>query len=177
MTQILGIDISPNMVRNYNTRVAEAGLPPLANMHAIEGNILDDASWARIAADPAIAAFDVAAICMGVHHFASPRLAIERLTRLLKPTTGVLLIVDLVKEVEAGDDDPSPDHPRRKGGAGHTIHPAHNGFVREEVRRMFEGAGLVDFGWDTCETRLLMKFTEEGMERTAFFARGTRNGE
>ena len=176
MTQILGIDLSPAMVQNYNQRVSEVKLP-MSSIHAIEGNILDEASWSRISEDPAIANFDVAAICMGVHHFSSPRLAIERLTKLLKPSTGVLLIIDLVKDVEAGDDDPSPDHPRRSGGAGHTIHPAHNGFVREEMRQMFEEAGLVEFGWDTCETHLLMKYKEEGIERMAFFARGTRKGE
>ena len=177
MTRILGIDLSPGMVRNYNQRASEAGLPP-SHIHAIEGNILDDASWDNVVSTrdghEQVADFDIAAICAGVHHFASPGLAIQRLTQLLKPKTGVLLIIDFVKE--AADEDPSPENPRRSGGAAHTIHPKHNGFVQEEMEQMFGEAGLVDFGWDTCETKLLMKFKKD-TERIAFFARGTRKGE
>ncbi|KAL9092798.1 MAG: hypothetical protein Q9165_004216 [Trypethelium subeluteriae] len=176
VTNILGVDLSPAMVAGYNSRVSEVGLPSTA-VHAIEGNILSDASWPSLRSDRALAAadFDIAAICMGVHHFSSPSLAIQRLTEFLKPGTGVLLIVDIVKEVEKGDDDPSPDHQRRSGGAGHTIHPQHNGFVEAEMREIFAGAGLKDFMWETCPSKTLMKGkNDEDLERILFFARGVR---
>ncbi|KAI9709963.1 MAG: hypothetical protein M1820_003041 [Bogoriella megaspora] len=176
VTHTLGVDLSPSMVTTYNTRFSTLPSLPLPHSsppHAIVGNILDDSSWDSISSNPEYQNFDIAVISLGVHHFSSPSLAIERLTQLLKPGTGVLLMIDFVKEGAEGGGD-SEEERRLMEIAGGTINHKHNGFVKEEVRGMFERAGLEGWGWDTCESRLLMK--REDVTRIAFFARGVRKG-
>ncbi|KAI9693337.1 MAG: hypothetical protein M1822_005333 [Bathelium mastoideum] len=194
VTHILGIDLSANMVTAYNDRAASltsSSVRPsnLRSVRAIEGNVLDPDSWSRLSADlPSLCAstytegamekagFDVAVACMGVHHFADPALAIARLAQLVKPQTGVVLVLDLVKVVGDADSAEARRIADGMGGAGHTIHPQHNGFRREEVEEMFRAARLEGFKWDTCPTQLL--FGEgKNVERTAFLARGVRMGE
>ena len=178
VSHIIAIDLSPNMIASYNASIISPLAPPLKSVSAIQGNVLStDGSWAQLlASNGSVADFDVAAICMGAHHFAEPALAIVRLAKLLRPKSGVMLLVDLVKEQGAGGEEDEKSKRMRNdaaGGARHTIHPKHNGFGREEVEGIFAEAGLAGFKWDTCPTRLLMKQGDE-VERTLFFARGVR---
>jgi SAM-dependent methyltransferase len=160
------------MVQTYNTRAAAAGLPP-SQIHAIEGNVLDDASWSQIRANTALRDFDIAVIGMGFHHFAKPAQALERVAALLKPATGVMVVIDIIKEADEAED---AEQRKRGGLAAHTIHPAHNGFVEQEMKGIYADAGLEDFGWSVGEPVRMLGKEDYEFVKTVFFSRGVRKG-
>jgi SAM-dependent methyltransferase len=135
-----GIDISPNMVSTYNTRVRDAGLPEDV-VKAVVGNLFDKsdpnpkelsgAEWFN---------FDLATVGFGFHHFEDVVYSAHQLKERLRPG-GVLVINDFL---EGGDlladenGDPVPgsegnhavhDHKHGHGhgghGHGHSHHHKH----------------------------------------------------
>ncbi|KAK3311488.1 S-adenosyl-L-methionine-dependent methyltransferase [Chaetomium strumarium] len=162
-TQCVGIDLSENMATAYNTRAENQGLTH-SEMRAYQGNLCDpeDPTPEAFAA-PEFSNFDVAAVGLGFHHFDDPALAARRLCQRLK-TGGVLVILDFFAH-----DKPDPSHP-----ASNTI--THHGFSEEQVRRIFEEAGVgKDFAMG--EVGAVFHFSkEDGSEvrRKIFIARGTK---
>ena len=81
--------------------------------------------------DPAYSAFDIAAVCLALHHVDDPALAIRRLAERVRPG-GVLVVVDFLRHTGLVS-----SHPARKS-------VAHDGFAVEDVKKMFEDAGCGD---------------------------------
>ncbi|KAH4923249.1 hypothetical protein HBI55_114650 [Parastagonospora nodorum] len=99
VTKTLGIDISPNMVSTYNTRIEAAGLSK-ETAHAVHGDLFDKAnpSPAELSG-PEWTNFDLAAVGFGFHHFEDVVHSAKQLKERLRPG-GVLVINDFL---EGGD--------------------------------------------------------------------------
>lgn len=161
MTNTIGIDISPNMVARFDSLAASAGLPP-SRLCAVVGDLLCTPPTPSVSAPPFFG-FDVAAVCVGFHHFADAALATRRLAERLKPG-GVLLIVDFLGTRK----EDVPEEMRKTVRVG--------GFEEEEMKELFEGAGLLEFGFSLLEEKVVMEMKGERKERTVFMARGRKPG-
>lgn len=91
-------------------------------MHAVVGDLVAAQPPAALA-DPRLFGFDLATVGGGLHHFADPELASERLVQRLRPG-GVLLVWDFLPHGHAGH---------------HAV--LHHGLSEDRVRAMFEKAG------------------------------------
>ncbi|KAK4174731.1 S-adenosyl-L-methionine-dependent methyltransferase [Triangularia setosa] len=170
-TQCVGIDLSENMVATYNARAANQGLSP-EEIHAHAGNLClpptspSYQTQTALFSSPQFFSFDLAAICLGFHHFDDPALAARRLAERLKPGSGVLMILDFL--------------PHEKMDAAHPASDTviHHGFSKEQTQKIFEDAGVgKDFGFQELAV-VFNKATETRgeMKRRIFMARGTREG-
>jgi len=159
-TQFRGIDISENMVKEYNTRATNQGYSP-AQMFAIRGDLLVRDNPPSSISGPDFYNFDLAVVDLGFHHFEDPALASKRLAERLKPGKGVLLIIDFVQ------------HDRVMNPAEHTI--AHHGFSKEKMEEMFKNAGCVDVDYTVVEEPLRLGAELGGHERKVFMIRGRRD--
>ncbi|RPB01846.1 S-adenosyl-L-methionine-dependent methyltransferase [Choiromyces venosus 120613-1] len=156
--QIIGMDISLKMVEKFNEKVRDQGIPE-EEMRALVADLCADEL------DPSLSNseyhnFDVIVCGFAFHHFSNVKLATERLVERLKPNTGVLLVIDFKSHR------PFPSHIANHGGhthhgghphSGHGHHGesagavlkaldtvVHGGFSQEDMRKFFEGSGLVD---------------------------------
>lgn len=157
MTQIRGIDISPNMVARYNDTMQAAGLPA-ATAHAVEGNLIDPVGVAGRLSIPDLSGFDIAAVGLGFHHFESPALTIKRLAERLNPG-GVVLIIDLV-----ADDD---EEGLKQSKAGHTIKT--HGFSEQTMKEIFEGEGLEGVGYHIMQKPVKLGMGEDNLRQKHIF--------
>jgi SAM-dependent methyltransferase len=104
VSQILGIDLSANMVATYNENAQSSGIPREVT-HAVHGNLLDekpylvkedgertdDQSFLR---DPGFNDFDAVIVGLGFHHFENFTRCLKKLSERVKPG-GRVGIVDL----------------------------------------------------------------------------------
>jgi SAM-dependent methyltransferase len=172
VTQCVGIDLSEGMVNEYNTSAQNQGIAA-SEMHAVLGNLLDVTSPNPPSlSGPEFHDFDIAAVGLGFHHFDDPALAAKRLAERLKKG-GVLMIVDFMPH----------EHFHGHDGQGHGHdHSAkktvmHMGFSEEEVKRVFEGAGVGGvFEFVVLGKGVVFEDREKGakMERSVFMARGSK---
>ncbi|CAA7260916.1 unnamed protein product [Cyclocybe aegerita] len=156
---IVGVDITQAAVDLYNQRVSNQGIPP-EEMRAVcvelkgEDGELDGLK------------FDVIICSMSYHHFESVEDITRTLSFFLKPGAA-LLVLDILNTLE-GNPDPS--------GAGKTLFDekfhhivAHtSGFKEDQIRSMYEGAGL------TCAMFDTMKARYHGQDRAFFLAKGIK---
>ncbi|KAJ3466823.1 hypothetical protein MRS44_004387 [Fusarium solani] len=156
-SETIGIDLSKDMVGVYNAQaksqvslnhlkqaVKPAFGPQQAVLQAYQGNLADPADPSAPGfSDAKFFNFDIAGVGLGFHHIDKPDLAAKRLAERLK-TGGVLFIIDFV----AHEMDP-------KFAAGRGI--THHGFTEEQIKEMFEGAGLVDFGYEEFSEPITFK--------------------
>ncbi|KAI1662492.1 S-adenosyl-L-methionine-dependent methyltransferase [Daldinia decipiens] len=164
-TQSVGIDISENMVAAYNSRAEIQGLTR-DEMHAIVGDLAaaDGPQPSDLFADSRFFGFDLATVGGGLHHFADPELAADRLVERLRPG-GVLLVWDFLPH--------GPHH----GLNAHAV--LHHGLSEERVRKMFEHAGAgKGFSLEVLGSGLMPgHYAQEGkelMKRQIFLARGEK---
>lgn len=85
----VGMDISKNMVAQFNRRVQEAGIESSA-MYAVQGDVLDP-TYAP--SDPGLDNFDAVVTSMALHHFPQPGATVAALVKRLRPG-GTLAIID-----------------------------------------------------------------------------------
>lgn len=136
-TEFVGIDISANMVKEYNNRFTASSNQSQStekiNATAYVGNLTSSTdSPSSSFSTPEFSNFDLVAVGFGFHHFDNLPLTTSRLASRLKPG-GILMILDF--KPHAKED--------LNGDVKSTI--THHGFDEEAVRKLFEGAGLVDF--------------------------------
>lgn len=174
------------MVNEYNTSVLNQGIPT-SEMHAYQGNLIDPAQPSPAAfAGKEFFDFDIAVVGLGFHHFDDPALAAKRLSERLKKG-GVLMIVDFLPHKHfqfvislyfawivpflswGADVGLFSGHDAAK-----TV--THQGFSEEEVRKVFEGAGVGgDFKYlQVGKGKITFGDGQEKVERNVFFARGTK---
>lgn len=161
-TEYVGLDISPNMVSEYNERFSTATDGEKLNAHAYNANLFDPAGTPSSLDDPKFRDFDLVAVGFGFHHFENLPLVTQRLVDRLAPD-GVLMIVDFFshdKDEVISDD------------SVNTI--AHHGFTEQQVKKLFGEAGLGDVR--------VLPFPEEVImngraRRWPFMARGVKGGQ
>lgn len=192
------MDISEAMIGVYNSLAtdgasngaslkAEAVLGDLVAKEAT-GPSVEHADWRD---------FDIAAIGLGFHHFEEPERCLRRLAERVKKGTGVVLILDwLPSEGGHGHGAHEGKHSHHAHAHGHqydhdnskietskgkedewqamqkTI--KHHGFSEETMKKMFEGAGLVDFGFEVLEEPFVLKPKGRMLVKKGFMARGRR---
>jgi SAM-dependent methyltransferase len=157
VTKVIGLDLSDNMVIEYNKHAQAAGHPP-EKMFAQQGNLLETEIPEHLR-DPEYLDFDLVTVGLALHHFEDPAFAVKRLSERLR-RGGVFLAIDFV------------EHSLEPGSHG-TV--TTGGFGRESLRRMFDDAGIGS-GFDFVIAEKPLVFTIEGKtrERSFFLARGER---
>jgi SAM-dependent methyltransferase len=155
------------MIDEYNTNAREAGF---ANkMVGRKGDLLAE-SVSEEFSGPEYSDFDVAFVSMALHHFEKPDLAMKRLGERLKKG-GVCLIIDILPH----------------GKHDHNAHEMHNhfneatdtikthGFTLEDMRKLYEGAGLgMKFDFRVIDEPFIFEKDEKSFSKTLFIARGQR---
>lgn len=122
------------MVEAYNN-ISE--LNQLSNMHAIEGDLLSPSTSLH---DPKYFNFDIIVMSMALHHVSDTQLMLNRLHERLREG-GVLVIIDWLTMGMSGTE-------HGEGAKLPTLHTvAHSSFSVEEMRSLFEKAGMVDVGF------------------------------
>lgn len=171
VTKCIGIDLSPNMVHEYNTMASNLSMTTSLNISASVGNLLDPA-------DPTPAEFeheqfynfDLVVVGLGFHHFGDPVLAAARLAERLKKG-GVLLIVDFLFQEEGN----SHQHGHGFGHSHCDVAKRHLGFGEGEMKKIFESAGVgKDFGFEVIAKAAVFKTSSRSMISDIFMARGTK---
>ncbi|KAF9533650.1 hexaprenyldihydroxybenzoate methyltransferase [Crepidotus variabilis] len=156
---IVGVDISQTLVDSYNKRVSDQGISP-DKMRAVcvelkgEEGELDGLK------------FDVVVCSAAYHHFENVANMTKILTFFLKPG-GVLLVLDIL--------DPEDINEGTSGTSGslfpaefHHIVSHKKGFKTEDIRKIFEGAGL------TCSIDTSIHTELHGQDVVLFVARGQK---
>ncbi|KAH0564974.1 hypothetical protein GP486_001637 [Trichoglossum hirsutum] len=167
VSELRGVDISENMVHEYNTRASNQGLSP-QEMSAICGDLLAHTPSSSLATKEYFN-FDLAVVGLGFHHFTDPLLAAKRLVERLKPATGILLVIDFMPHAPVA---PIHHGQHPSHGVEHVI--AHHGFAEEVTKKIFEEAGCVDIDVVILGKGFTMGEGEVKHERSIFLARGRR---
>lgn len=165
MTKVIGIDVSEHMVTEFNKSARECGISP-EKMFALQGDLLAETIPQELSG-PEFFEFDIIVVSVALHHFADPKLAMERLGSRLKKG-GVLFIIDLVPD-HHGVEETRQFHPE----AHKTIHK--HGFDADEMRELYAHAG-VNEKLDYQLVEKPMEFNVNGHEfkKVIFMARGER---
>lgn len=119
VTVTRGIDISPNMVSTFNTRMRDAGLDE-KTVYAVEGDLFDksDQKPAKFEGEE-WNNFDLATVGFGFHHFEDVVHSARQLKERLRPG-GVLVINDFL---EGGDVKADEEGNPVEGSEGnHAVH-------------------------------------------------------
>jgi SAM-dependent methyltransferase len=167
----LGIDISSGMVDQYNQRAKAEGFSE-ERMHAVHGDLVDASASSSSEATSSLQDFQLVVMSMALHHVDDPANMIKLLADRLHPNGGILLIVDWVDSEESRCKPPNlsgeaEDHP-----AKHTT--SRQGFKEEEVKGMFEDAGLGGWRWKWAKETSSMP---KGFgEQRFFLAKGVKRG-
>jgi len=130
VASIVGMDLSPGMVDEYNTAASNQGLGR-SEMHAVVADLCSPDSSPSL---EEYAGFDVAVCSFAFHHIPDPALAARKIAERLK-SGGVFALVDF------------RTHGEIPGGEAFRHIVAHNGFGEGEVARWFEEAGLGEVKW------------------------------
>jgi hypothetical protein len=171
------------MVHEYNIWASTQS--NMSKMTAYVGNFLDPADPSPIAFDnEEFQGFDLAVVGFGFHQFIDPMLATARLAERLK-NRGVLLILDFVVDGKTGGDGDDHGH-----GNGHRFWPKHGhggggdtatkegrkrGFEEDDMKTIFESAGLgKGFGFEVIAKKAVFETAKHSMTADVFIARGTK---
>lgn len=168
-TEIIGIDLSENMVKAYNQTFVESDQHDVTVSRAPKafvGDLLDAKGPSESISSSEFFNFDLVVVGYGFHHFEDLDMAASRLASRLKPG-GVLLIVDFLPHAKFEAGNP----------AKNTV--AHHGFGEEDVKVIFGRAGLVDVEIREMEGFIELKRRDAGDDvpgekRRVFLGRGTK---
>ncbi|KIY45509.1 S-adenosyl-L-methionine-dependent methyltransferase, partial [Fistulina hepatica ATCC 64428] len=155
---VVGVDISPNMVDEYNRRVMDQGIPS-DEMHAVLAHI-DSPTPEGLENIQ----FDVIVCAASYHHFPSIEETTVSLARFLK-TGGVLMVADLLRSPNAHE---IFDHGDARSEADLVAHPG--GFEEGTIRSAFEMAGLKSIHFGNAATA-----KKNGHEVKFFIATGVKS--
>lgn len=156
------------MVAAYNEAAESSGL----EARAVVGDLIcEELEAGERFQGPEWWGFDVAVVGLGFHHFEEPERATRRLVERLRPGTGVLVIVDFLP-FESGGQGHGGGKEGDMGDMQRTI--KHSGFSGEQMRKLFEGNGLEDFGFDVLDEPAVMWIKEQERHRRIFIAKGRR---
>jgi ubiquinone/menaquinone biosynthesis C-methylase UbiE len=168
VTQVIGIDVSENMVAEFNQNANTLGLSD--KVAGYKADLLAENAPAQ-EIESACTDLDLVTISMALHHFEHPDQALKRLANRLKGG-GVCYIIDLVAHTNAH----GHGHGQYQGEfaeAAHTIKT--HGFSREDMQRLFEGAGLsTGFEYEVLPQPLTFSMEERSFSKTVFIARAQR---
>ncbi|KAL2869637.1 class I SAM-dependent methyltransferase [Aspergillus lucknowensis] len=170
-TQTIGLDLSANMVSEYNKAAQEMfgshNAGP-ARMEGFQHNLLGDSTALP---SGTLAPFDIIVIGMALHHVADAGGLLQRFGDLLKPR-GVCVVIDTVpgsaRLGEGGSD------LMKEGGVFGTI--AKQGFAEAEVQELYEGAGMGEFDYAVFEQPFRFTLYGEQCSSRGFIARGVKIG-
>ncbi|KAK9491192.1 S-adenosyl-L-methionine-dependent methyltransferase [Lipomyces doorenjongii] len=178
VTELIGVDISEEMVAKYNANADALG-PGGAKMSALLGNLTDrDNPPADQFADPRYFNFDLIVVGMALHHMDDPTYALTRLGARLK-NRGVLFVIDNQSRHHPHDEDSGhsgyDEDYHKLAGADAMKTVRHAGFTKETVNQMFAAAG-VDGNFDHVLLEEPIVIRPRGMKIALkmFFARGER---
>ncbi|KAB5595193.1 Methyltransferase domain containing protein [Ceratobasidium theobromae] len=154
---IIGVDISPKSVSYYNDRVANQGIPP-EEMKAICVELVERGAGEADVFDGV--QFDVIVCTNAYHHFEDINSITTILSSYLKPGTGTLLVIDLIRT-----SDSEPLH------EAHSHIVAHKGgFKEESIQSAFiEAAKLQGFSF-----KVAFQMRQHGRDVDLFIAKGVR---
>ncbi|CUS13891.1 unnamed protein product [Tuber aestivum] len=151
------MDISEKMVGKFNEKVKNQGIPE-EEMRAVVADLCADKLDPSLS-NPEYNNFDVVVCGFAFHHFENVQLATTRLAERLKPNSGVLLVIDFKPHLPPPDRTANCGGQAHHGGHQHSGHGnrgksatglcaqdtvAHGGFSQEDMRKVFEGTGLVE---------------------------------
>ncbi|OJJ49162.1 hypothetical protein ASPZODRAFT_150099 [Penicilliopsis zonata CBS 506.65] len=166
LTKVTGVDLSENMINEYNKNAQEANL--VGKMTGFKGDLLTETVSAEFDG-PGFFDFNIIAVSLALHHFENPGLAIERLGARLKKG-GVLFFIDLVPE----------GHQHHRHGimdefdeASATIRV--HGFNKEDMKRLYDDAGFTaNFDYRIIPEPLELSKDGKTFKKTMFIARAQR---
>ncbi|PQE04876.1 methyltransferase domain-containing protein [Rutstroemia sp. NJR-2017a BBW] len=187
VSRAVGVDLSQEMVAVYNAHAHNQGLGR-EEMWGVQGNLLEGGEG-RLDADEGeegdLYGFDVAVVGLGFHHFADARLAAKRLGERLKKGA-VLVVVDFERHDGHGHGHGHGEEKEQEADMHKQVKETvtHHGFSEEEIRSIFEDAGVGgEFGYRVLGKGIVFhgvhgdgKEEEERkeMRRGVFIARGTK---
>ncbi|KAL1964014.1 hypothetical protein VTN77DRAFT_7560 [Rasamsonia byssochlamydoides] len=166
VTKVIGLDVSENMVAEFNKSTHESGISP-EKMFALQGDLLAE-TVPQDLLGLEFFDFDIIVVSMALHHFADPNLAMERLGSRLKKG-GVLLIIDFVPDHRGGEET-QQFHPE----AHRTIHK--HGFDAGEMRELYAHAGVEEnIDYQIVERPMEFKVNGHEFKKVISMARGERD--
>ena len=182
MKKVVGVDLSENMINEFNKNAREAGLAD--KMAGLKGDLFAK-DVPKELTGPEFYNFDLVVVSMALHHFDDAQLAMTRLGERLKDG-GVCFIIDLIPQEHhghhghhghhhnhqhhgAGQDD--SDDPFKQAESTIKKH----GFSQDEMKDLFERANIRNnFAYKVVEEPL--EFDKDGkiFHKTIFVARAQR---
>ncbi|RJE24221.1 Methyltransferase domain protein [Aspergillus sclerotialis] len=170
-TQTTGLDLSANMVSEYNKATLEmfgSHKAGHARMVGFQHDLLGDSTALP---SGTLAPFDIIVIGMALHHVADAGGLLQRFSELLKPG-GVCVVIDMVPDsAQLGE---GASNLMKEGGVFGTI--AKHGFAEAEMRELYEGAGMREFDYVVFEQRFRFTLFGEQCSSLGFIARGVKRG-
>ncbi|KAI9374606.1 S-adenosyl-L-methionine-dependent methyltransferase [Aspergillus egyptiacus] len=202
-TQTIGLDLSANMVAEYNKAAREifgAHTPGKARMVGFQHDLLGSSNSGT--SDPApgsgsgaagpgpgteaedkmtlpsgtLAPFDIVVIGMALHHVADAGRLLQRFAGLLKPG-GVCIVLDMVPgsaRLGGHDSDLWEGLEQGEEGRGVLDTIAKHGFTESEMQDLYEGAGMGLFEYAVFEQRFGFTLFGQQCSSLGFIARGER---
>ena len=166
MTKIIGLDVSENMVAEFNRKTLESRISA-EKMFALKGNLLEETIPEHLMG-PDFFEFDIVAVSAAIHHFADAELAMKRLGSRLKKG-GIFFILELLAD-HHGEEETQNFDPE----AAHTVHK--HGFRPDEMRELYVHAGLAEnFDFQIVEKPFVFTLNGREFKKTIFMARGERS--
>ncbi|QRV86796.1 methyltransferase domain protein [Ceratobasidium sp. AG-Ba] len=157
---LIGVDISSKSVDYYNERVANQGIPA-DEMRAICAELKERGTTDPDPLDGI--EFDVVVCTNAYHHFDDINTVTKILASYLKPGSGTLLVIDLIR---------SPVSESLHKDHGHVV--AHKGgFAEEDIRNAFiQAGGLENFSFEVAfemsnNSKSVDLFIAKGVRRSA----------
>jgi SAM-dependent methyltransferase len=174
------------MIEEFNRNAKMIGIDD--KMVGYKADLLSDSVPDEFSG-PEYTEFDMVAVSMALHHFEYPQMALQRLGSRLKKG-GVCMIIDILSRSghdhgHGGGHDHGHSHGHGHGHgegqhghnfgeAAHTVKT--HGFSREDMQKLFEGAGLDHgFKYEVIPEQLVFNKGEKTHSVTVFIARAQRS--